>query len=574
MSKARSLQSIISYSEKLFDSDPSEEYEYDFERDDHSVPITIDESDTRELNGNLSRGLFVKGLKKDINEHNSDDSASDLDYVPTEADDDDDDDEYSNEKDFEYLNSDGETADLTYESYHPEGFTSHAEEVETETEEIDEIDQLEPPGSVKTRFLLYMLKCAPLVLVVLFLVLLSNVSASFPSQGTDSGYVHHKLYLLEKQLSILRQQQDRLIAGVRENKVVLTNGTEITDYIEQFRSNITSIDDKIRRLQQQDTTITDNDIERIWKILKDKLDDETKEKKPTVTVIRPEIQPKMSSSVSGSSSGLGLDSDSDLDSSPVTYRTQNYGSHGLNNVASTARVLPQLTSMAKVKRVRTKVMDRVLHGFSDFASRKIWKKSSRKPLIGLKGINLGGQDNNPNNVLIEDPRRYWQGLVEDLPLSFTMALREPVCLVEVGISHPRYRYLMSSAPKFVELFVKPSRDLSTIRQQVARYYNQDFRSAVLRSSFAKVGELTYDIGSNQQYQKFTIPKEVKLILMEYPIENVMLVIDSNWGHSNVTVLDTLRLFGLNEVDRKRSFGDRSTGMETVPDLGRDTPMDK
>ncbi|VEU20773.1 DEKNAAC101686 [Brettanomyces naardenensis] len=598
MSKAQSLKNIIDYSEKIFDSDGAdvgEEYDTTINggrETGEKFSVSFDDSDTHELNDNVMRGLFVQELKNGFNngknevkvkaktdlpfverDFDSDsDVFSDPDYSPKfgeeEEEIDDAEDDFQDEKDFEYLEDPDES--LVYEGYHPDDRKDlqPMSEIETEVEDIEDPNSIEPPATVKSHFILYLLKCSPLVLVVLFLVLISNVFSEIPSQGNDSGFVHHKLYLLDKELKSINDWQSKLEATissmVKENAaqepVVLANGTDVTGYIESLRSNLTAVSDRIDSLQSWVNVHQEpvkEEMEAILSQFKQQLKDQLDAIK---NVSRKEEVKKVEE--------VSRDEPSTI---PPTYHTyqSRYTGRSIANVAGTARVLSRLTTLPKMKRVRTKVMDRVLHGFSDFARRTLLKKSQRSPVIGLEGINLVSEENTPNNALLEDPRRYWQALTEDIPISFTVGLQEPIYLQEVGISHPRYRYLMKSAPKLVELFVKPAgadmNGLDCLRERLTPFYNQDFLSTALKSSFVKIGEMTYDVSRMDQYQQFNLSKELKLILAEFQVEWVTLVIDSNWGNQNVTVLDTIRIFGMNQLEMKRYLSND----ETVRNLGDD-----
>lgn len=439
-------------------------------------------------------------------------------------------------------------------------------QTEDEEERWDDPNEIEPPISARKWFLTYLARCAPVVMVVLFIVLLSNVSSVIRLGNDGDGYLHHRIYLLEKQLKGMEQQQKSLVEQLGSlqspnvTRIILANGTDITDRVGSLQANLTSLNEKVDQLDEwmdkkDQSNLTESELDYIV----DKLAEIPKvEPAEPVQLAQPVQQVQPVQPVQPPPRG------------PLAFQSNGYG---IPNYANTAHVISQLTTIPHRKRVRKGTMDRILHGFSDFAKRRIWGETAREPIFGFDGVDVTSQElNNPNNALIEDPKRYWQALTGEMPICYTLSLREPIYLKEAGISQPRYHNTLSSTPKVVELFVRPSdfswKHLRALREKLSAYYNQDFQLPILRSSFVNVGSLEYDTSKADQYQKFPIPKAVAVILTEFQIDWVMFVIDSNYGNENITVLNTVRIFGMDDSELRLLIAKN----DQVPALGDDIPI--
>ncbi|VUG17923.1 DEBR0S2_19372g1_1 [Brettanomyces bruxellensis] len=597
MSEQNSVHNIIKLTDELFDSSDSPVTDSENEHEDANEKLSpvrkvgdrtfdIDDSDVKEMNENVIRELFIRKIKNGLeaDEHtlpmdeNSSEESDDPDYVPGESDEDDD---YSddNEKDFEYIDSDG-SHNMTFEAYHPDKNRMDSDP-RTESEEIEDQLSIEPPASAKRAFLLYLLKCMPLILVVISLFLISNISSLLPSatvSNEGSGFVHHKLYMLDKQLQGLQERQlsmestlnkryaqiekqIRQAASASNSPLVLSSETIPTADIASLRSNISSMNSRLDTLK---TMITDT--KRLASLQKDTNIEQQLDK--LASEIKAEVLRTLKAA-------KVAESNIPKKVQVKPFKKQHFQTYFEadvpTNVIPTARIVARLTTLPRVQRLRTNAVDRILHGFSDFARRKIRRTDQQKSLTGIQDINLIGEQNSPNNALTEDPNKFWQALSSSMPIMFTMSLRDPIYLFEVGISHPRYKYLIHSAPRLVELLVGPEivdgAHVGALRKKASQCYNQDFLSSTLRKQFVKVGEMEYDVRKSDQYQKIDIPKQLKQELSQWKIREVMLVVSSNWGDENITALDTVRVFGTN-----RQAPERGGGSEEIPNLGEDTPV--
>lgn len=605
MSELNSVHNIIKLTDELFDSSDSTPTDLsDSGKDDFNEnlsPVTrvgyrtfdVDDLDTKEMNENVMRELFVRkikhGLKNDdlssfVNvDEDLRDESDDPDYVPGESGEDDDDD-YDDEKDFEYDDSDG-SHNMTFEAYHPEENRVDSD-LRTEPEEYEDQLSIEPPSSAKRAFLLYLLKCMPLILVVILLFLVSSISSLLPSTAVSnegSGFVHHKLYLLDRQLQELQKKQSKMELNLNKNyaqvekqvksmaaksnpQVVLSNNSVTLGEITALQSNISYISSKLDSLNAMisDTRHTVDSKRNV---------DVEGQLNKLASEIKAEVLKTLKAEKAAKHSIAKK-----VEKKPFKrphFQTY-FGADVPTNVVPTSRIVARLTTLPRIGRLRTNTIDRILHGFGDFARRKIWRTNRQSQLTGIQNINLIGQQNSPNNALTEDPKKFWQALSSDMPIMFTLSLRDPIYLYEVGISHPRYKYLIHNAPKLVELLVKldsaDSSLLNTVRDKASAFYNQDFLSSTLRKQFAKVGEMEYDVRKSDQYQQMDIPKILKQELSQWKIGEVMLVINSNWGDENITVLDTIRVFGCNRHALLKSDSARDSEYDGVPNLGEDTPF--
>ncbi|GME81061.1 unnamed protein product [Ambrosiozyma monospora] len=231
------------------------------------------------------------------------------------------------------------------------------------------------------------------------------------------------------------------------------------------------------------------------------------------------------------------------------------------------RVVNKLTTLPKLKRLRTEFWDRVRNGISDWFKRTFM--GNKRYLIGLQGIELTTDINSPTHALIED-NSYWQCLVEDIPVLFTIQLSQPIYVQQVGIYHSRQaNYMLDVAPKSLELAVKPKykKDYKNFFNIVSRFYNQEFNVKAMKG-FVKVSEFDYSIKSAEHYQQFPMTKQIHDILNVVEVDRVMIIINSNHGNGRITALQNVKVFGLNEFEMKNAklFLDDSN----VGDLGDDT----
>ncbi|ODV86954.1 hypothetical protein CANARDRAFT_27296 [[Candida] arabinofermentans NRRL YB-2248] len=261
------------------------------------------------------------------------------------------------------------------------------------------------------------------------------------------------------------------------------------------------------------------------------------------------------------------------------YEFQNSNIVNYASYDNGARVIENLTTLPRLKRIRTQVLDRVMHGIFDFIKRNT--VGPKRTLIGLNEIDLVKRENSPSNALVAN-NQFWQALTEDLPVTFAVKLSQNIFIKQVGISYPKINYLLSAAPRKINLLVEPAntRHFKILKNKMSNYYNQDFVNKHL-DKYSKISEFEYSIKVSESFQDFPILEDVQQILNEFPIKSVVLLIESNWGNDQVVVLYGIKVFGLTEFEMKNSRVMLTEKFDPKPkhdhkikisDLGNDIPF--
>lgn len=549
MNRQSDQADIIRYANKMFDFKRVGDREFQKDQSTKKYSFSLTDSDVEELNSNYERTLFVHRLKSELDpqekfmritdEGFSSDSENDPTYIPSDDDD---------GKAFEYYDSD--------EDYDTEGDYDTDEDMTSSISEASAIDydnDMEPPPKIKSQFFIYLLKSSPLVLVIVFLLLISNITSFADSTPMESsGYIHHQLYLIQNEINQLKasnkELQDKfgiklhsLESQMRNNATttIIANKTIISPRIELIQTELQSLQQEMIGLKQT-------------------LNDELKKQKPTINE-----DEKMKIIDETKKQLLSYAEKPRVQSKVVRYQGKYTGSNP-QNVATSGRITRSMTSIPKTTIPAKTFMGKIMYGYSKFIRSTIQHTWWKRNLIGFDDINILDSSNNPENALSADPRIYWQALTNDIPLTYTVQLESPIYLTEFGIFQPRTDYIVSSTPKFMEVLVKPTKNIEKLRDTASKYYNQDFISGKLRKEFVKVGELKYKL-QGPNYQSMTIQRKINQSILDTSISKLMLIIDSNWGHENLTTLNTVRIFGTyDKIDKPVNMKSAA-----IPNLGDD-----
>ncbi|KAG7753032.1 hypothetical protein KL911_003137 [Ogataea haglerorum] len=485
-----------------------------------------------------------------------------------------------NESDEEWVDEDEESYDESLDETIVES---------SEEEKMQEPD-VEPPAFLKSKTIVYIIKTFPVLVMILFLMVIARLASagSYYDNIVDLGLVHHKFRGFEKKLGEIGERLEQLSNTHNNNDVHKLELIE--EQIQQLQKNEHISDREIKHLVQNAVIefLQESLDEKLEQLVSDKmghLDSVMEERISQLEIekltdkMSHEVLEKVDTQISSVSSQLEALQSAGYSEQEIETTLSRLVQHefnqrleprvaGISNYASYdrgARVLKKYTTLPKLKRVRTKVVDRVLHGWLDFIRRTI--QGHKRTLTGLNNVELTSSENSPANVLV-DSSQYWQALAQDLPITFGVQLSEPVYLRQVGLYHPRVSSLAECAPRHVSLLVEPanSKQAKLLRNKLAIYYNQDLVFSHLRG-LAKVSEFEFQASGGQSYQTFPFSREILMILDEFPVKNVVLVVEDNWGHKEVVVLYGLKVFGLNEFEMKAT---RVTRSDEIINLGEDS----
>ncbi|TID29666.1 hypothetical protein CANINC_001785 [Pichia inconspicua] len=403
----------------------------------------------------------------------------------------------------------------------------------------------DPPNKYKDRFLLYLLKASP-ILVVLFALYLyigpiaSSEIATIFNSSIPSPYLNHKIFVLEEEISSLRklkhldkkvdsiQSEIRLMKEYLEtlqlNPKLAANGDRVATRLEAIEASIRKLSEKVESsdVSAAATAAT------------------TTTTTTTVTV---------------TSTAIRLPRES---SSKVEGRYYNVASH--------CSVVRRLTSIPWRARRRKSAIERILFGFPDFFKRVLQKREKSNAVRSIGGVSLLSAANHPRNVLQDSLNKFWQIQATNLPVYYTVRLPDAGKIYEIGLYHSRQCPIVSTelsiqteirnrwmktAPQDVEVLLRPVvGDVKMMRDAMAKFYNQDLKfdgpfASNKRSSeldgWIRAGTMRYDIEVDNGYQAFPWSAEVRGEISRFRVLEVMIVIHSNWG-DEVIVLDSLRIF--------------------------------
>ncbi|GME96060.1 unnamed protein product [[Candida] boidinii] len=250
--------------------------------------------------------------------------------------------------------------------------------------------------------------------------------------------------------------------------------------------------------------------------------------------------------------------------------SKNSNIYNFANYEKGARIISYLTKTPKLPRKRTKILDRIFNGWLDFIKRNFInsEKNSRK-LIGFGHIDLLSNENSPANVILEN-NQYWQFLTNSLPVTIGIRLSEVIYLQDIGIYYPKnIDNILNASTKKISLLASPSdkNQYAKLLDKMSIFYNQDFSLKNLKG-FVKLSEFEYNINNNENYQSFPL-NHCKDILNDIPIKYIVLIIESNCGNDYITILHTVKAFGLTESEMYTTkmglnFGEYQNEMFEVP----------
>ncbi|OUM53525.1 hypothetical protein BVG19_g2817 [[Candida] boidinii] len=250
--------------------------------------------------------------------------------------------------------------------------------------------------------------------------------------------------------------------------------------------------------------------------------------------------------------------------------SKNSNIYNFANYEKGARIISYLTKTPKLPRKRTKILDRIFNGWLDFIKRNFINsdKNSRK-LIGFGHIDLLSNENSPANVILEN-NQYWQFLTNSLPVTIGIRLSEVIYLQDIGIYYPKnIDNILNASTKKISLLASPSdkNQYAKLLDKMSIFYNQDFSLKNLKG-FVKLSEFEYNINNNENYQSFPLD-HCKDILNDIPIKYIVLIIESNCGNDYITILHTVKAFGLTESEMYTTkmglnFGEYQNEMFEIP----------
>lgn len=250
--------------------------------------------------------------------------------------------------------------------------------------------------------------------------------------------------------------------------------------------------------------------------------------------------------------------------------SKNSNIYNFANFEKGARIISYLTKTPKLPRKRTKILDRILNGWLDFIKRNfINSDNSSRQLIGFGHIDLLSNENSPANVILEN-NQYWQFLTNSLPVTIGIRLSEVIYLQDIGIYYPKnIDNILTASTKKISLLASPSNKnhYDKLLNKMSIFYNQDFSLKNLKG-FVKLSEFEYNINNNENYQSFPL-NHCKDILNDIPIKYIVLIIESNCGNEYITILHTVKAFGLTESEMYTTkmglnFGDYQNEIFEIP----------
>lgn len=471
----------------------------------------------------------------------------------------------------------------------------------------------DPPIKYKDKFLIYVLKSSPLLVVGLIIFFLSGIISHesllnfkhIAHHNQDSNmtpFLTHKLYLLEEEIKSLKSLENlgieitnlhSDIESLKEHiqQIELMNPVVIESEDSSFISSFNRMD-KLEKKIDSLTEIINNELSN--KDLLENLKGQINELSVKNKVNKPQLFSDDWSTYPSSGS---------MSNELLPHLRNKKLSLKYYNIANKCNVLRQLTShpplSERPQRRRKSFPDRIIHGFPDFLKR-VWKSkntnNSRAITQGLKtfgNIKLMSQFNSPRNALIEQSGLFWQNRACDMPLYYSIGMETPSKLHEVGIYHSRQEpsfieqneitdkdistRWIHAAPKNVELLLRPeSSQIKSMKTSLSRFYNQDlkfssFLPEIQKYEWIRAGELEYDINSNRGYQPFVWDTKIQKEIAKWDICELMLVIHNNWG-DEIVALDTLRIFKIPDVSEddiyeKESNAENFLDRVTTPFLG-------
>lgn len=541
--------------------------------------LVIDEF--KELNHNdvYPKNYYENDYYNDYEEvYNEKDTRNDYENVEDELDQDDD--TYFTELDklsYKQFNNDNDNDndyDLNNDINEPENESDHAntkKDVDSDTDFDNTHFLYDPPFKYKEKFLVYLLKSSPLLIIVLVLFIISSIvsedsilgiknlfSSSFSQQSENSKitpFLTHKVYLLEEEMKSLRKLQ-------KLNDKVTNIETEFFD----LKNHITKLEinfsnNKINSNNDVDDNILINPLfEKITRLESkvESLSKDLKDEKLDNHIIKNNL----------------LNENNDKKNNKHDTKIIHKLKSKYFNIAGQCNVIRQLTtypplSQYKREKRRKTIKSRIIHGFPDFIKRITnLSKTKQPPIVNTLGkIKLFSSANSPKNVLSEQPSLFWQNIASEMPIYFTVGIKEPIIIHELGIYHsrqqPNFKYIddlnnkelqkrwYNSAPKNIEFLVKPIlTEQKDMKNSISNIYNQDLKfnlnfkkkiNPEYLNGWIRIGEIKYDINSNRSYQPLIWSNEMKIEMQKWHINEFMVIIHSNWG-DEIVVLDTLRIF--------------------------------
>ncbi|CDK27791.1 unnamed protein product [Kuraishia capsulata CBS 1993] len=202
-----------------------------------------------------------------------------------------------------------------------------------------------------------------------------------------------------------------------------------------------------------------------------------------------------------------------------------------------AKIIPKVTVPQTIRRPRkrTTALERVAWGWYDFLKRQLVGEVSFDP---LGAGDVYDRRNSPANVLVDD-NSLWQILGHPDKVSVGISLSEPVLLNQVVLCHPNDVAPSSTAPRKIELLAKPAKGSSgnSLRQVSSGFIHEN---KLFAPEYIKLADLEYrkEGGSCQKFELSVAIKD-----SETPVSEVVILINSNWGNDDLTVLKSISIYG-------------------------------
>lgn len=540
--------------------------------------FVISNDDLNMLNGEVEKQLIVDKFKE-LDKNNK----YPIDNLDNNSENDfseDFNDNYDDYKDDEYYTK---LENVRYYVDDDTEFNSQIDEINNksssdETQLDSELDNTnflyDPPVQYKEKFLLYLLKSSPLLVIFIILIIVSSLASSdfllnlknflpnsflISNNENTNPFLNHKLYLLEEDVKSLKNLQN---LGTKF-KSIESDFSNVKDHIsklERFLSNTN------QNTNQENNIANNYNLNSIFEKL-NKLESK-------VESLSNDLNDEISNKIQLKELKDQLNRLSNIETNKKLNTKQNKLTTKYYNIAHKCHVIRQLTSYPSLQQYkknkrRKSLQSRIVYGFPDFVKRLL--NSSKTPnksstINSLGNIKLLSSSNSPKNVLSEQPNLFWQNLASDMPIYLTVGLNEPIKIYELGIYHsrhqPHFNQLNESinkeiknrwfkaAPKNVEFLVRPvSNELVKMKESLSKYFNQDlnFGSSIKKNNnenlnnWVRVGNLDYDINSNRAYQPINWNNEIKAEIAKWNIIDFMIIIHTNWG-DEIVVLDTIRIF--------------------------------
>ena len=454
----------------------------------------------------------------------------------------------------------------------------------------------DPPIKYKNKFILYLLKSSPVLIILIAIMVVSGMISndtgfripSYSLSSSSTSFLNHKLFILEEDMKSLKKLQglESKVTDIQNELDTLKFQVDKLEFIVPHTS-----DDESEHQHSQ--SLLQNNIHNAF----DRMSELEKTVESLSKLIHEELEKKVLLSPSPPA-GPVSDQESvskgqrpGLKSGPGASR-QYQTAQKYYNIANQCRILRQLTSYPSLAKIykpkhRKSFFSKVINGFPDTLARLYHSGSLLPKRIGTTTNSqrlklLGNMEplstaNSPRNALLESPIMFWQNHMPSnskSPIYFTFqlpVLQDNLKIHEVGVYHSKItpklpnmnitefqemrKRWFKCAPKNMELLARlspstPQQTIDNLKKKLTKYHNQDLVNFQINNKkinddqlqgWLRVGEMEYDINKNSAYQTFAWPTEVENWLAEESVQDVMIIIHSNWGDP-LLVLDTVRVY--------------------------------